>query len=78
MATTRPTAAVMKAAQVPKPGGDFEITEREIPKPGPAGIRIKVQACGICHSDAFTKDGSCLGFNIRASRGTKLSALSTN
>src|SRR4029077_499166 len=61
MATTRPAAAVMKVAQVPKPGGDFEITEREIPKPGPAEIRIKVQACGICHSDAFTKDGSWPG-----------------
>ena len=61
MATTRPAAAVMKVAQVPKPGGDFEITEREIPTPGPAEIRIKVQACGICHSDAFMKDGSWPG-----------------
>lgn len=48
----------MKAVQVSKPGGDFELVEREIPKPGPGQVRIRVQACGVCHSDAFTKDGS--------------------
>jgi D-arabinose 1-dehydrogenase-like Zn-dependent alcohol dehydrogenase len=47
----------MKAAQIPKPGADFEIVEREIPKPGAGQVRIKVQACGICHSDVLTKDG---------------------
>jgi D-arabinose 1-dehydrogenase-like Zn-dependent alcohol dehydrogenase len=47
----------MKAAQVPKPGADFEVVEREIPKPGPGQVRIKVQACGVCHSDVLTKDG---------------------
>jgi D-arabinose 1-dehydrogenase-like Zn-dependent alcohol dehydrogenase len=61
MANTRPAVAPMKAAQIAKPGGDFEITEREIPKPAPPEVRIKVQACGICHSDAFTKDGSWPG-----------------
>src|SRR6202521_2260198 len=61
MATTRVAVTPMKAVQVPKPGGDFEITEREILKPGPTEVRIKVQACGICHSDAFTKDGSWPG-----------------
>ena len=61
MATAKPAVATMRVAQIPKPGGDFEIVEREIPKPGPAEIRIKVQACGICHSDAFTKDGSWPG-----------------
>src|SRR5258708_14263573 len=61
MATAKPGVATMKAEEVPRPGGDFEITEREIPKPGPAEVRIKVQACGICHSDAFTKDGSWPG-----------------
>jgi D-arabinose 1-dehydrogenase-like Zn-dependent alcohol dehydrogenase len=45
------------AVQVPKPGADFEIVEREIPVPGPGEIRIKVQACGICHSDSVTKEG---------------------
>src|ERR1700726_742955 len=61
MASTRFAVTPMKAVQIPKPGGDLEITEREIPKPGPAEMRIKVQACGICHSDAFTKDGSWPG-----------------
>jgi D-arabinose 1-dehydrogenase-like Zn-dependent alcohol dehydrogenase len=47
----------MKAAQIPKPGADFEIVEREIPKPAAGQVRIKVQACGVCHSDLFTKEG---------------------
>jgi D-arabinose 1-dehydrogenase-like Zn-dependent alcohol dehydrogenase len=51
----------MKAAQVPAPGADFQIVEREIPEPGAGQVRIKVQACGVCHSDVFTKDGSWPG-----------------
>ena len=47
----------MKAVQVPKPGADFEIVEREIPEPSPGHVRIRVPACGICHSDVVTKDG---------------------
>src|SRR6202051_2106209 len=57
MATTRIGIAPMKVAQVPKAGGDFEIVEREIPKPGAGQVLIKVQACGICHSDVLTKEG---------------------
>lgn len=57
MATTKVAVAPMKAAQIPKPGADFEIVEREIPKPGAGQVRIKVQACGVCHSDVLTKDG---------------------
>ena len=53
----RPELAPMKAAQISKPGGEFEIVEREIPVPGMGEVRIKVQACGICHSDVLTKDG---------------------
>jgi D-arabinose 1-dehydrogenase-like Zn-dependent alcohol dehydrogenase len=49
--------AKMKAVQVPKPGADFELVEREIPQPGPGQVRIRVQACGVCHSDVITKDG---------------------
>ena len=45
--------AKMKAVQVPKAGGDFEIVEREIPQPGPRHNRgSRVQACGVCHSDS--------------------------
>jgi D-arabinose 1-dehydrogenase-like Zn-dependent alcohol dehydrogenase len=47
----------MRSVQVSKPKGSFEIVERDIPEPGPMQVRIKVQACGICHSDSFTKEG---------------------
>jgi D-arabinose 1-dehydrogenase-like Zn-dependent alcohol dehydrogenase len=47
----------MRVAQVTRPNGPFEIVEREIPEPGPGSVRIKVEACGICHSDALTKEG---------------------
>ena len=61
MATTRVGLAPMKAAQISKPGGDFEVVEREIPKPGAGEVRVKVQACGVCHSDMFTKEGAWPG-----------------
>ena len=47
----------MRAVQVSRPGGLFEMVEREIPEPGPRQIRVKVQACGVCHSDSLTKEG---------------------
>lgn len=53
--------AKMKVAQVAKAGGDFEIVEREIPQPGPGQVRIRVQACGVCHSDVLIKEGGWPG-----------------
>jgi D-arabinose 1-dehydrogenase-like Zn-dependent alcohol dehydrogenase len=50
-------ASKMKAVQVSKPGGNFELVERNIPDPNRGQVRIKVEACGICHSDALVKDG---------------------
>src|ERR1700692_554737 len=47
----------MKAVQISKPGGNFEIVERPIPQPGRGQVRIRVEACGICHSDALVKEG---------------------
>ncbi len=47
----------MKAVQISKPGGDFEVVERPIPEPQRGEVRIKVEACGICHSDALVKEG---------------------
>jgi D-arabinose 1-dehydrogenase-like Zn-dependent alcohol dehydrogenase len=47
----------MKAAQISKPGGDWELVEREIPEPGAGQVRVKVEACGICHSDVLVKEG---------------------
>jgi len=54
-------AGTMKAAVIAKAGADFEIVEREIPTPGPGHVRIKVQACGVCHSDVLTKEGAWPG-----------------
>ena len=53
--------ATMKAMQVPKAGADFELVEKDIPTPGKNKVLIKVQACGICHSDQFTKEGAMPG-----------------
>ncbi len=61
MATTKVAAAPMKVAQVPAPGADFQIVEREIPDPVGGHVRIKVQACGVCHSDVLTKEGAWPG-----------------
>jgi D-arabinose 1-dehydrogenase-like Zn-dependent alcohol dehydrogenase len=47
----------MRAIQVSRSGGPFEMVEREIPQPGPRQVRVKVQACGLCHSDSLTKEG---------------------
>src|SRR5262245_20057622 len=49
--------AKMRVAQVSRPKGPFEIVERPIPEPGPGSVRIRAQACGICHSDSLTKEG---------------------
>jgi len=57
MGTTTVAVATMQVAQVSSPGAAFQIVEREIPDPGPGQVRIKVQACGVCHSDVFVKEG---------------------
>jgi D-arabinose 1-dehydrogenase-like Zn-dependent alcohol dehydrogenase len=49
--------AVMRVAQVSRPKGPFEIVERPIPEPGAGTVRIKVRACGVCHSDSVVKEG---------------------
>ena len=75
MATTRVAIAPMKAAQVPKAGADFEIVEREIPKPGAGEVLIKVQACGVCHSDMFTKEGAWPGIQYPRVPGHEVAGL---
>ena len=47
----------MRAVQVPQAGGDFELVERDLPEPGEGEVRVTVQACGVCHSDMFAKEG---------------------
>jgi D-arabinose 1-dehydrogenase-like Zn-dependent alcohol dehydrogenase len=47
----------MQTAQISKPGGDWELVECNIPEPGTGQVRVKVEACGICHSDVLVKEG---------------------
>ena len=54
----------MRAVQVSRPNGPFEMVERPIPEPGAGSVRIKVQACGICHSDSLTKEGTYPGIKF--------------
>jgi D-arabinose 1-dehydrogenase-like Zn-dependent alcohol dehydrogenase len=53
--------STMRVVQVSRPNGPLEIVERQIPKPDAGSVRIRVQACGICHSDSFTKEGTYPG-----------------
>jgi D-arabinose 1-dehydrogenase-like Zn-dependent alcohol dehydrogenase len=65
--------ARMKVVQVSKPGGAFELVEREIPQPGAWQVRIKVLACGICHSDVLTKEGGFPGLTYPRVPGHEIS-----
>jgi D-arabinose 1-dehydrogenase-like Zn-dependent alcohol dehydrogenase len=65
--------ARMKVAQVSKPGGPFELVEKEIPQPGPGQVRIKVLACGVCHSDVLTKEGGFPGLTYPRVPGHEIS-----
>ena len=56
--------ATMKAIQVTKAGGPFELVERPIPDPGAGQVRIRVEACGVCHSDAMIKAGHFPGLTL--------------
>jgi D-arabinose 1-dehydrogenase-like Zn-dependent alcohol dehydrogenase len=75
MATTRVGLAPMKAAQISKAGGDFEIVDREIPKPSAGHVLIKVQACGVCHSDSFTKEGAWPGIQYPRVPGHEIAGI---
>jgi D-arabinose 1-dehydrogenase-like Zn-dependent alcohol dehydrogenase len=68
-------AATMKVAQISKPGGAFEIVEREIPEPAAGQVRIKVQACGVCHSDVLTKEGMWPGIEYPRIPGHEVSGV---
>ncbi|MGC2659807.1 MAG: alcohol dehydrogenase [Bryobacteraceae bacterium] len=63
MATARVAVATMRVAQISKPGAGFEVVERDIPEPGEGHVRIKVQACGVCHSDVLTVEDSWPGIH---------------
>jgi D-arabinose 1-dehydrogenase-like Zn-dependent alcohol dehydrogenase len=75
MATTEVGITTMKVAAIPKPGADFQIVEREIPKPGAGHVLIKVQACGVCHSDVFTKEGGWPGIQYPRVPGHEIAGI---
>src|SRR5271170_4242343 len=75
MATTTAAVVTMKVALIAKPGAGFEIVEREIPKPGAGQVRIKVQACGVCHSDSFTKEGTWPGIEYPRVPGHEIAGI---
>src|ERR1700736_5072616 len=65
----------MRAVQVGQPSGPFELVEREIPQPGVGEVRIKVQACGICHSDLLTKEGHWPGIHYPRVPGHEIAGI---
>jgi len=54
-------AETMRAVQVSERGGDFELVERPVPRPGPGEALVEVEACGVCHSDVYAKEGAFPG-----------------
>jgi D-arabinose 1-dehydrogenase-like Zn-dependent alcohol dehydrogenase len=67
--------AKMRAVQVGHPKGPLEVVERDIPEPGPGHVRIKVQACGLCHSDSLTVEGSLPGIRYPRIPGHEIAGL---
>ena len=65
----------MRVVQVSRPNGPFELVEREIPEPGAGSVRIKIQACGICHSDSFTKEGTFPGIQYPRVPGHEIAGI---
>jgi D-arabinose 1-dehydrogenase-like Zn-dependent alcohol dehydrogenase len=67
--------AKMRAIQIPEANGPLELVERDIPEPGSGQVRIKIQACGICHSDAFSKEGTFPGLNYPIVPGHEIAGI---
>jgi alcohol dehydrogenase/propanol-preferring alcohol dehydrogenase len=65
----------MRAVQVSEPGGDFELVERDVPAPGPGEALVRVQACGICHSDSYVKEGGFPGISYPAVPGHEIAGV---
>jgi D-arabinose 1-dehydrogenase-like Zn-dependent alcohol dehydrogenase len=75
MSGAKAAAAPMRVAQIPKPGADFQMVDREIPKPDIGQVRVKVQACGICHSDELTKEGKWPGIQYPRVPGHEIAGI---
>jgi D-arabinose 1-dehydrogenase-like Zn-dependent alcohol dehydrogenase len=69
--------AKMRAVQVTQAGGALERVEREMPEPAQGEVRIRVEACGVCHSDSLTVEGQWPGLSFPGFRVTRLPVLST-
>lgn len=67
--------ATMRVVQVAEPNGPFSLVERPIPNPGPGEVRIRVEACGICHSDMFAKTGSFPGMKYPIVPGHEIAGI---
>ena len=65
----------MRAVQVSKAGGDFELVEREAPRPGAGEVLVRVQACGVCHSDVLAKEGGYPGVTYPAVPGHEIAGV---
>jgi D-arabinose 1-dehydrogenase-like Zn-dependent alcohol dehydrogenase len=65
----------MRSVRVSKPKGPLEIEERDFPEPGARQVRIKVQACGICHSDSVTKEGLFPGIEYPRAPGHEIAGV---
>ena len=65
----------MRVAQVTRPNGPLEIVEREISDPGVGSVRIKIEACGVCHSDSFTKEGTWPGIQYPRVPGHEIAGI---
>ena len=67
--------STMRAVQATKPGGPLELVERPVPQPGPRQVRVKVQACGLCHSDSLTKEGHWPGIQYPRVPGHEIAGI---
>jgi D-arabinose 1-dehydrogenase-like Zn-dependent alcohol dehydrogenase len=65
----------MRVVRVTGPGGPFETVERDIPAPGPGFVRVRVQACGVCHSDVLTKEGIWPGIEYPRAPGHEIAGV---
>ena len=65
----------MRAMQVSAKGGPFELVTREVPTPGPGEALVRVQACGVCHSDMYAKEGAFPGVTFPVVPGHEIAGL---
>jgi D-arabinose 1-dehydrogenase-like Zn-dependent alcohol dehydrogenase len=65
----------MTAVQIGGPGGSFEVVKRPVSEPGPNQVRLKVQACGVCHSDVFVKEGHWPGLQYPRVTGHEIAGV---